>query len=348
MASISLCMIVKNEEQTLERCLNSAKNFVDEIIVVDTGSTDGTVQIAKNFGCKVFYFEWCDNFAAARNFAFSKAKCNYILWLDADDVVPKQTANFLKRFKNNLTADCYMLKYNIAFVNNKPTFSYYRERIVKNCKNAVWQGRVHECIAPFGKVEHLNYAIEHRKIKFTQNSRNLKIYKQIKKERQLSPREQYYYARELYDHKKYKAAICQFNKFINSNLGWTENIIDALYLLADCYFQIGNWQQHMLSLFKTFNYDAPRANVCCKVGDYFLVNQNFDVAEYWYMQATKCKDVTQKGGFVQNMFYNYYPYLQLCVCSYKKGDINKAIYYNNLADKFYPNSYATKQNKLFF
>lgn len=84
---ISLCMIVKNEERVLARCLNSALRAVDEIITVDTGSTDKTKEIAARYSDKVFDFEWCDDFSAARNFAFSKAERDYILWLDADDVL---------------------------------------------------------------------------------------------------------------------------------------------------------------------------------------------------------------------------------------------------------------------
>ena len=307
-----------------------------------------TLDIAKQFGCKVYNFKWCDDFAKARNYAFSKAKCDYVMWLDADDIVPTQTLKFLKKLKNSMYADCYMLRYDIAFVGDKPTFSYFRERILKNCDNAVWQGRVHECIVPFGKIEHLNCSIEHRKTNFKKSNRNLKIYQKLKKERQLNPREQYYYSRELYDHKKYKQAIKEFNKFINSKQGWKENVIDALFLLAECYLQLNDINNYLLSLFKTFQYDLPRANVCCKIGDYFLNNKNYEIANYWYLQATKAQDVTNKGGFVENLYYNYYPYLQLCVCSYNLGKIKDAILYNEMAGKFVNDSQIVKNNKLFF
>ena len=87
MIEISLCMIVRNEEDVLGRCLQCARSFADEIIVVDTGSTDGTKAVAENFTQKVFDFPWTDDFAAARNYSFSKATRDYIMWLDADDVL---------------------------------------------------------------------------------------------------------------------------------------------------------------------------------------------------------------------------------------------------------------------
>ena len=82
---ISLCLIVKNEEQILERCLNSFKGYYDELIIVDTGSTDSTKDIAKRYTSKVFDFEWCDDFSKARNFSIEQAAGDYILVLDTDE-----------------------------------------------------------------------------------------------------------------------------------------------------------------------------------------------------------------------------------------------------------------------
>ena len=85
---ISICMIVKNEKAHLPACLESLKGLDAELIIVDTGSTDGTVQIAKDYGAKVFYFPWNNNFSDARNESLKHAASRWILWLDADDIVP--------------------------------------------------------------------------------------------------------------------------------------------------------------------------------------------------------------------------------------------------------------------
>ena len=90
MATVSLCMIVKNEEAVLARCLESIKDAVDEIIIVDTGSTDHTKEIAEKYTDLVYDFPWINDFSAARNFSFSKASKDYIMWLDADDVVTEE------------------------------------------------------------------------------------------------------------------------------------------------------------------------------------------------------------------------------------------------------------------
>ncbi|PSB27020.1 glycosyltransferase family 2 protein [Stenomitos frigidus] len=88
---LSLCMIVKNESEHLARCLSSAQAYVDEIVVVDTGSQDDTVAIAQRYGATLYYFDWCDDFAAARNFSVGKVTGDWILILDADETLMVET-----------------------------------------------------------------------------------------------------------------------------------------------------------------------------------------------------------------------------------------------------------------
>ncbi len=94
---LSLCMIVKNEEATLSKCLGSVKNVVDEMVVLDTGSTDSTPQIATKFGAKVHHFEWCNDFSAARNEALKYVTGDWILVLDADETLSQKIVPQLKQ-----------------------------------------------------------------------------------------------------------------------------------------------------------------------------------------------------------------------------------------------------------
>lgn len=104
MAALSLCMIAKNEEQYLENCLNNIKELADEIIIADTGSTDKTKEIARKFTSKVFDFKWNDNFSEARNFSLSKATKEWILVLDADELIDKAKIRDLLKIKETNVA----------------------------------------------------------------------------------------------------------------------------------------------------------------------------------------------------------------------------------------------------
>src|SRR5579862_9633682 len=94
---ISACIIAKNEEKNLGRCLTSLHASVDEIIVVDTGSTDRTVEIARAHGARVFNFPWCDHFSAARNESLSHAGGRWIIWIDADDELIEAAPRALRK-----------------------------------------------------------------------------------------------------------------------------------------------------------------------------------------------------------------------------------------------------------
>ena len=114
--TLGLCMIVKNESEVLERVLENAKIFADEIVIVDTGSNDNTVEIAKKFTDKVYSYEWNDDFSAARNYALSKVISDYWMWLDADDIVPQETAKSIAEFITQAdgSVDFVMLPYTVS------------------------------------------------------------------------------------------------------------------------------------------------------------------------------------------------------------------------------------------
>ena len=120
MPTLSLCMITRNEGLLLENCLNSVKGLVDEIIIVDTGSTDNTKEIAGKFTGKIFDFEWNDDFAAARNESIKHAASDWILILDADEELDENGKEKIKEAIRNPKAEIYslpQLHYTNKFVN---------------------------------------------------------------------------------------------------------------------------------------------------------------------------------------------------------------------------------------
>lgn len=165
---LSLCMIVRNEEEHLPRCLKSMREVVDEIIVVDTGSSDRTVAIAESFGAKVYHFPWTGDFSAARNVSLEKATGDWIIFLDADEeLVPGDGAK-LREIVASGEADGYYLT-EINFVGDKPGIDAVVNtafRVFRNRPEHRFSGAIHEqivaCVqAHGGKIAFSDIRINH-------------------------------------------------------------------------------------------------------------------------------------------------------------------------------------------
>jgi len=345
-------MIVKNEEAVLERVLSSAKGIYDELIIVDTGSNDKTKKIAKKYTDKVYDFKWIDDFAKARNYAFSHATKDYIMWLDADDVFLEQDRKKILQLKKKLDShyDIVTMKYNVGFdENGNPTFQSTRERLFKREKNFEWQDPVHEYIALGGSVLYItDIAITHKPNKKVRTDRNLKIYEKIlAKEGDLSPRSKYYYARELKDHGRWQDSVDWFNKFLSENKGWKEDNIASCYNLAICYQMLGQPDKQFDALQQSFIYDAPRAEICCLVGYFYKNKGDFAIAASWFETALNLPK-QDTIGFVLKDYHVFIPAIELAVCYDKLQQYDKANTFNELAGKSKPDSRQYLQNKNYF
>jgi len=177
MVSLSLCMIVKDEEASLKGCLEAARPFVDEIIFVDTGSKDSTKDIAKQFDARIFDFEWVDDFSKARNFSLSKAKSDWILVLDADEIVLPEDFKSIKRLISEGEADAYSLR-QLNYTNNSSEFGFiqlkerkpeYKDfqglvssnaiRLFRNTKKIYFTNPVHESVYSSLKAKKMKVAV---------------------------------------------------------------------------------------------------------------------------------------------------------------------------------------------
>lgn len=352
MVTISLCMIVRDEEEVLGRCLESVKELVDEIIIADTGSEDRTKEIASQYTDRLYDFKWTGDFSAARNFAFSKASKDYIMWLDADDVIPPDERNRFIDLKKTISGDTdvVMMPYAVSFDEaGRSTFIYYRERIVRNGAGYHFQGRVHEVIQPSGKIVYSDIRVEHHKIKAVDSDRNLRIYEEMEQGGELfDSRALYYYGRELLYHHKYEKASNILEQFLARPDGWVENRIDAARKLAACYYKTGNEERALGCLFRTFVYDVPRGEICCELGSYFMDRKKYEQAVFWYKEALNAKKAAESGAFIEEDCYGYLPAISLCVCYDRLGNMKEAVKYNELAGSYKPESPYYLNNKAYF
>ena len=220
--NISSCLIVKNEADNIVRSLESVKKIADEIIVVDTGSTDNTVEIAQSFGAKVFFYEWDNNFSNAKNFALDKATGDWIIFLDADeyfgDNAKKKLRFVLKHISPNKNIDallCKLINIDVQFgriISENPAIRVFRGKT-----GIRYEGSIHEQPLKHGKtlnaanitdvsliIYHTGYshAVLPEKIK-----RNLKILEQDIKDNKITNLTYYYMSQSHYSLKNYEETI---------------------------------------------------------------------------------------------------------------------------------------------
>ncbi len=332
MPTLSLAMIVKNEEKTLERVLSGAKSFCDEMVVVDTGSTDKTVEIAEQMGAKVFHFTWINDFAAARNHAFECCTSDWIMWLDADDVVPELTQQQIKELKETSLHDeldgiFLTYQYAIDEKTGNSTYSFLRERIIRRAANLKWAYPVHECIAiPAGRsLSRPDIAIQHRPLEekmITKKDRNIKILEKAIESGDESPRNLFYYANELRDHEQYEEAIAYYDKYLRvSNLAWEQYA--AFLNTAQCYLKLDEELNALEACTKAMLLDSERAEAFNQIGLYFYRNEEWKKAIPFFHAASILPK--PESGFTNEADYTWMPYDFLSICYHNLGQQEKAI-----------------------
>lgn len=352
MPELSLCMIVRDEEAQLSRCLESVRNAVDEMIIVDTGSRDKTKEIARMFGAKVYDLVWQDDFSAARNLSFSYATKPFILWLDADDVLLPDEAEKLVKLKEELDecVDAVTMPYQYAFDDKgNVTLVFDRERIVRRGAGFAFAGRVHEAIAVSGNVIHADIAVRHMgRHGGKSNRRNLAIYEKWTMEPDsMAARDWYYYARELKNAGEHERAVQIFDRFLQME-GWVENRIDAYVQRGECLKALGMRKEARESFLHSFLEAAPRAHALCALGACAMEDGDNHAAVFWYHAALLCSQTPPSGAFVSPDACGYWPLMQLCVCYDKMGLHRKACAMNEQALLLRPDDPSALKNRVYF
>ncbi len=343
MITISLCMIVKNEQDTLERCLQSVRDVVDEIIIVDTGSTDRTRVVAAKWTPHVFEFAWIDDFAAARNFSFARAAMDYIMWLDADDLLLPEDSRKLTQLKQYLspTVDAVSMGYQVDFDDHgNVALNVRRFRLVKRAGNFQWEGAVHEDLAiKDGAFYDSDIVVTHRKNHGASDpDRNLKIYENLLTQgRKLTLRDTLHYAMELHQHRSYQKAVEFYLKFLAMENITAEDRVHVYGKLADCYYYLGDREKEREYIFKSFALDIPRPEFCCRLGYSFLEKNQFPQAAFWYKLAAELPAPDTRWTIQNQVSRTWLPHLQLGLCYYQLGKYELSYHHNEIALSFRPN-----------
>ena len=342
--SLSLCMIVKDEEQTLGRCLDSVSGVFDEIVIVDTGSTDATKEVAARFGARIADFPWIDDFAAARNFAFAQGTSEYLMWLDADDVFSPSERDKLLALKNTLDpeVDAASMLYHTAFdAAGNVIASNRRLRIVRRSKNFTWAGAVHEDLVAeetFTFVD-TDIVVTHRKpdSESGPSRRNLQILENLIAGGQpVRPVDLLNYARELEMHKQFAQAVPYYEQFLATGDGDVDVRVFALHKLASCYYMSGQPDKEWECTLRSFDIDVPRPEFSCRVAERFLARNQFSQAAFWYELALTSQGTPSAWSIDNHAFRTWLPHKQLGLCYYQLSDYRRSLQHNLRAQGYLP------------
>lgn len=284
-------MIVKNEEKVLARCLDSLNGLMDEIIIVDTGSTDKTKEIAAKYTDKIYDFEWIDDFSAARNFAFSKATKDYIYSADADEVLSEENYQRFKVLKENLLPEIEIvqMKYGnqLHFGTVYNFDEEYRPKLFKRKRDFIWEEAIHETVRLAPIVYDSDIVITHMP-HASHAKRDLQNFrKQISQGKCLSPRLQEMYARELYlagDEEELLLAEEYFKQSAAAPERNEDEVKQACCLAA----KAAGVRKDTVSFFKYASKVLAQegcSEICCELGHFYEEIDDLEEAIIWYYNA---------------------------------------------------------------
>lgn len=292
MVTVSLCMIVKNEEDKLEACLNSLKDLVDEMIIVDTGSSDRTVEIAKSFGAKVFNFEWTGNFSDARNYSFEQATCDFIYSADADETIDEDNQERFKKLKEDidqLDIDvvqmyyCNQLSYNTVYNYDKEL----RPKLFRRIRKFVWEDPIHEMVKVDSVVCNSDVEIQHNPSE-NHGERDLAAFRNtINSGQYISKRLHNLYARELFmvgTDTDFILAKKFFEDSAADNTRDLDQIKEASCVLAHIAAMENNAELLLKYSLKDLT-TIPSSEMCYELGNYYRKKGDLDEAIVWYYNA---------------------------------------------------------------
>ncbi len=291
MITISLCMIVKNEEKLLARCLDSVAGLMDEIVIVDTGSTDGTKAIAARYTDRIYDFEWVNDFAAARNFAFSKATMEYIYSADADEVLDEENRGIFLRLKESLLPQIDIVQ--MYYANQLDFGTIYnfdrelRPKLFKRVRSFIWQEPIHEQVLLEPVIYDSDVAILHLP-DGNHKSRDLAAFARMVSEgKRLSKRLHNIYAKELFISGE-EQDFLEAGPFFEASCADTERSLDEIREAACVAARAARIGQAYEKFFKyALKVVASEgcSEICCELGSYFLKRQDPEEAVIWFYNA---------------------------------------------------------------
>ena len=290
---ISLCMIVKNEAAVLRNCLDSIKDIMDEIIIVDTGSTDDTRKIAEEYTSNVYDFEWVDDFSKARNFAFSKATGDYIYSADADEVLDEENREKFKVLKKVIMPEVEIVQMiYVTEQQNHHTENFVRDlrpKLFKRLREFKWIEPIHETINTNPVVFDSDIEIIHRP-QGNHSTRDFHIFEKVIAENgALSERLLKMYLRELYKAGE-ETDLANARAYLEKTLPeleqqQKEDLCRQVIAVLLKIYRMFDDPVSMLKMSLKSEITVPSAEVCMELGYFFMKKEEYEESSEWFRRA---------------------------------------------------------------
>jgi glycosyltransferase involved in cell wall biosynthesis len=320
--AISACMIVRDEEKLLGRCLDSFRGAWDELVIVDTGSKDRTEEIARSHGARVQRFTAClgedgrmRDFALARNHGVDLATGDYILWMDADDVLQP---GGVERIRAAAARGVAALQVTIRW--NKD--SWLQTRLFKNLPQNRFVGRIHEYPRISGKAEKdREVLVQHlpdKTGKEGSTERNLRLLELEVREDPANLRALFHLGNALRLSKRYDEAILRYTQYLAIGSSFhSEKYMCAQYLAA-CLFLQGKWREAIDAGWRALRIDPRYAETHCLIADCYGELREYTYSRQWYRSALACGAPPPDAVlFVDLSKYGDYPKRGVEICDRK-------------------------------
>ncbi|MBW1731457.1 MAG: glycosyltransferase [Deltaproteobacteria bacterium] len=333
--TLSVCLITKNEAEKIETAIRSVLPFADEVVVVDTGSTDDTVEIAKRLGAKIGYFEWCDDFSAARNASLDMATGDWIMWLDADDIIPASEWSKLRELKKTSLDSAFLFK-----LKNKGTTAsvFWQMRMFPNRPEVRFRYPVHEQVSlsimelglPIKSVDitvvHTGYTSpEITQKKTVRNSELLRKYLEKHPEDSFC---RLYLGRTYLSQGRLEMAARELERAVsdkNLENHQKATFVIALINLGKTYLGLGKTQEAVKVLEKAYGMDSHNANTVVPLAESY---NNSDEPEKALDLLNQLEEVHYQPSMnpADPQFLRYMAEFQKAVALAKLSRIEEALY----------------------
>ncbi|MBR5578424.1 MAG: glycosyltransferase family 2 protein [Lachnospiraceae bacterium] len=288
MATISVCMIVRNEEKVLARCLDSLQGLWEELIIVDTGSNDNTKKIAARYTDKIYDFTWTGSFSDARNFSFSKAGCDYIYSADADEELDEQNRERFRILKEALMPEIEIVQmYYGNQLSQHSIYNYdmeYRPKLYKRLREFVWQEPIHEAVRLSPLVYDSDIVIWH-KPEGQHGTRDLEAFEKMLEEgQQLSDRIRDIYLRELYfmGEKKHLEKARDYLELLLTEVSSEEDTFQRVVVLLFLLAKMEKREKDLLKFGMKAAMSKGSSEICLEFGKYFFEKEDYEEAALWF------------------------------------------------------------------